>query len=68
MKKGSNGHNKFWNPVKIFVRTLLGQWEKRDKVSDEIYLVNPQVVKNDLSDVADEPQDELLDSNQDDRN
>lgn len=64
MKQNGNGHRGFWNPVKIFIRALLGQWEKRDKVDGEIYLVNPEVVKNDLEDVADEPQNE----SQSDRN
>jgi hypothetical protein len=72
LNKDSNGHRGFWNPVKIFVRALLGQWEKRDKVSDEIYLVNSQIVKNDLDDVADEPLNESHekseDKTQDDRN
>lgn len=64
MRQNGNGHRGFWNPVKIFIRALLGQWEKRDKVDGEIYLVNPEVVKNDLEDVADEPQNE----SQSDRN
>ncbi|RUT07058.1 hypothetical protein DSM106972_023190 [Dulcicalothrix desertica PCC 7102] len=64
MGKNGNGHRGFWNPVKIFIRTLLGQWEKRNKVDDEIYLVNSEVVKNDIDDVVDEPHDE----SQDDRN
>jgi len=64
LKQNGNGHRGFWNPVKIFIRALLGQWEKRDKVDGEIYLVNPEVVKNDLEDVADEPQNE----SQSDRN
>lgn len=64
LTKNGNGHRGFWNPVKTFIRALLGQWEKRDKVDDEIYLVNSEVVNNDLEDVADEPQDE----SQDDRN
>ncbi|MBR8833112.1 MAG: hypothetical protein DSM106950_03460 [Stigonema ocellatum SAG 48.90 = DSM 106950] len=64
MRKNGNGHRGFWNPVKIFIRALLGQWEKRDKVDDEIYLVDSEVVKNDLEDVADQPQNE----SQDDRN
>lgn len=64
MRQNGNGHRGFWNPVKIFIRALLGQWEKRDKVDGEIYLVNPEVVKNDLEDVADEPQNE----SQNDRN
>jgi len=64
LRQNGNGHRGFWNPVKIFIRALLGQWEKRDKVDGEIYLVNPEVVKNDLEDVADEPQNE----SQNDRN
>jgi hypothetical protein len=64
LSNNGNGHRGLWNPVKIFIRALLDQWEKRDKVDGEIYLVNPEVVKNDLEDVADEPQSE----SQDDRN
>jgi hypothetical protein len=58
LNKNSNGHQGFWNPVKIFIRTLLGVWEKEDKVSGEIYLVDSEVVKTDLEDVVDEPQEE----------
>ncbi|RAM47960.1 MAG: hypothetical protein C6Y22_30545 [Hapalosiphonaceae cyanobacterium JJU2] len=64
MSEKRNGHRGFFYPVKIFIRTLLSQWEKRDQVSDEIYLVDSDVVKNDLEDVVDQPQDE----SQDDRN
>ena len=61
MSKNGNGHRGFWNPVKIFIRVLLGQWEKRDKVDDEMYLVDSEIVKNDLEDVADQPQNESYD-------
>ncbi|PAX59788.1 hypothetical protein [Brunnivagina elsteri] len=57
MSKNGNGHRGFWNPVKIFIRTLSQFWEKRDEVSGEIYLVDSEVVKDDLEDVALEPQD-----------
>jgi hypothetical protein len=65
LREKGNGRKGFFNPVKIFIRTLLNQWEKRDKVSDEIYLVDSEVLKNDLEDVADKPQD---DESQNDRN
>ena len=51
-----NGHRGFWNPVKVFIRTFSRLWAKWDKVSGEIYLVDSEVVKSDLEDVADEPQ------------
>ncbi len=51
-----NGHQGFWNPVKIFIRTLSVCWEKEDKITGEIYLLDSEVVKSDLEDGADEPQ------------
>ncbi|MGB3639994.1 MAG: hypothetical protein WBA39_20825 [Rivularia sp. (in: cyanobacteria)] len=54
MSKNGNGHRKVFNPVRIFLRLLLGQWEKRDMVNDETYLVNSEVVKDDLDDMSDE--------------
>lgn len=63
MSKNGNGHRGFWNPVKVFIRTLLKVWEKEDKVTGETYLVDSEVVKKDLEDVADEPQDESLNDN-----
>jgi hypothetical protein len=57
LNQNGNGHQGFWNPVKIFIRTLSQFWEKRDEVSGEIYLVDSEVVKDDLEDVASEPQD-----------
>jgi hypothetical protein len=56
LNQNGNGHRGFWNPVKIFIRTLLRLWEKEDKVSGETYLVDSEVVNSDLDDVADEPQ------------
>ncbi len=58
MNQNGNGHRGFWNPVKIFIRTLSQFWEKRDQVSGEIYLVDSEVVKEDLEDVVSEPQDQ----------
>jgi len=58
LSKNGNGHQGFWNPVKVFIRTLLRFWEKEDKISGEKYLVDSEVVKKDLEDVADEPQEE----------
>ncbi|MBW4629003.1 MAG: hypothetical protein KME49_26715 [Brasilonema octagenarum HA4186-MV1] len=34
-KKG-NGHQGFFNPVRIFLRLLSGLWEKRDMVNDAL--------------------------------
>lgn len=51
-----NGHKGFWNPVKVFIRTLMNMWEKEDNVSGDTYLVDSEVVKADLDDVADQPQ------------
>jgi hypothetical protein len=58
LNQNGNGHRGFWNPVKIFIRTLSQFWEKRDQVSGEIYLVDSEVVKEDLEDVVSEPQDQ----------
>jgi hypothetical protein len=58
IKNNGNGHRGFWNPVKVFILTLSQLWEKRDKASGEIYLVDSEVVKRDLDDVADEPHQE----------
>jgi hypothetical protein len=44
LNQNGNGHRGFWNPVKVFIRTLLRLWEKEDKVSGEIYLVDSEVV------------------------
>jgi hypothetical protein len=63
LSKNGNGHRGFWNPVKVFIRTLLKLWEKEDKVTGETYLVDSEVVKKDLEDVADEPQEESLNDN-----
>ncbi len=58
MSKNGNGHRGFWNPVKVFIRLFQGVWKKRDEVSGETYLVDSEVVKEDLEDVADEPHQE----------
>jgi hypothetical protein len=58
-----NGHRGFWNPVKIFIRVFSRIWEKQDKVTGEDYLVDVEVVKSDLEDVADEPQSESQNDN-----
>jgi hypothetical protein len=56
--KNGNGHKGFWNPVKVFIRTLFKLWEKEDKISGENYLVDSEIVKADIEDVADEPHNE----------
>ncbi|NJM23248.1 MAG: hypothetical protein HC836_35250 [Richelia sp. RM2_1_2] len=58
MSKNGNSHRGFWNPVKIFIRLFQGIWEKEDKVSGDTYLVDTEVVKEDLEDVASEPHQE----------
>ncbi|RAM53099.1 MAG: hypothetical protein C6Y22_03170 [Hapalosiphonaceae cyanobacterium JJU2] len=55
MSKNGNGHRGFWNPVKVFIRLIQGVWKKRDEVSGETYLVDSEVVRDDLDDIADEP-------------
>ncbi len=55
MNQNGNGHRGFWNPVKIFIRLFQGVWKKRDEVSGETYLVDSEVVEQDLEDIADEP-------------
>lgn len=61
MTKNGNGHRGFWNPVKVFIRLVLGRWMKEDKVTGERYLVDSEDVKRDLDDIADEPQDQSTD-------
>jgi hypothetical protein len=56
IKKNGNGHQGFWNPVKVFIHLIQGVWRKWDEVSGETYLVDSEVVESDLEDVADEPQ------------
>ncbi|WP_414623852.1 hypothetical protein [Calothrix sp. CCY 0018] len=55
MSKNGNGHRDVWNPVKVFIRLFQGVWKKRDEVSGETYLVDSEVVRDDLDDIADEP-------------
>jgi hypothetical protein len=55
LNQNCNGHRGFWNPVKIFIRLFQGVWKKRDEVSGETYLVDSEVVEQDLEDIADEP-------------
>jgi len=55
LTENSNGHRGFWNPVKIFIRIIQGVWKKQDKVSGETYLVDSEVVREDLEDIADQP-------------
>jgi hypothetical protein len=61
LSKNGNGHRGFWNPVKVFIRLVLGRWMKEDKVTGERYLVDSEDVKRDLDDLADEPQDQSTD-------
>lgn len=55
MSKNGNGHRRFFNPVKVFIRLIQGVWKKYDEVSGETYLVDSEVVRQDLEDVADQP-------------
>ncbi|KAF3887481.1 MULTISPECIES: hypothetical protein [Nostocales] len=57
MNKNGNGHQGFWNPVKIFIRLVLNRWMKEDKITGERYLVDSEDVNTELDDIADEPQD-----------
>jgi hypothetical protein len=61
LSKNGNGHRGFWNPVKVFIRLVLGRWMKEDKVTGERYLVDSEDVKRDLDDIADEPEDQSTD-------
>jgi hypothetical protein len=61
LTKNGNGHRGFWNPVKVFIRLVLGRWMKEDKVTGERYLVDSEDIKRDLDDIADEPQDQSTD-------
>lgn len=56
-KQNGNGHRRFFNPVLVFLRLVLGQWEKQDRVSGEPYIVDSEKVREDLEDVADEPEE-----------
>ncbi|MBD2777849.1 hypothetical protein [Iningainema tapete] len=56
MSKNGNGHQGLFNPVKIFIRIIQGVWKKRDEVSRETYLVDSEVVEQDLDDIADQPE------------
>lgn len=54
MSNNGNGHRGFFNPVVIFLRLLLKQWEKRDVAKDETYLIDAEAVKDSLDDMRDE--------------
>ena len=58
MNKNGNGHKRFFNPVRVFLRLLSGLWEKQDMVDDETYLINSDDVKDNLEDMSDEPPSE----------
>jgi hypothetical protein len=58
LKKNGNGHRKFFNPARVFLRLLSGLWEKRDMVNDETYLINADEVKDNLADMSDEESEE----------
>jgi hypothetical protein len=58
-----NGHQVFWNPVKIFIRLVLGRWMKEDKITGERFLVDAEDVRRELDDIADEPHDDSLNDN-----
>ncbi|GAB1541827.1 hypothetical protein NUACC21_45000 [Scytonema sp. NUACC21] len=53
--RNGNGHKGFFNPVKVFIHILQNVWKKQDKVSGETYLVDSEVVEQDLDDIADQP-------------
>jgi hypothetical protein len=63
LSKNGNGHQGFWNPVKVFIRLVLKRWIKEDKITGEKYLVDSEDVIRELDDIADEPQDQLYDDN-----
>ncbi len=63
MSKNSNGHQGFWNPVKVFIGLVLGRWMKEDKVTGERYLVDSEDVARDLDDIADESQNNSQNDN-----
>jgi hypothetical protein len=56
--KNGNGHQGFFNPVRIFLRLLSGLWEKRDMVNDETYLINADEVKDNLDDMSEDETEE----------
>jgi hypothetical protein len=58
LSKNGNGHQRFFNPVRIFLRLLSGLWEKRDMVNDETYLINSDDVKDNLEDMGEEEPEE----------
>ena len=63
LSNNGNGHRRFFNPVKIFIRLLLGRWMKEDKVTGERYFVDAEDVIRELDDIADEPQDDSQNDN-----
>jgi hypothetical protein len=63
LSKNGNGHQGFWNPVKVFTRLVLGRWMKEDKVTGERYLVDLEDVARDLDDIAHESQDNSQNDN-----
>ncbi len=56
--KNGNGHQGFFNPVRIFLRLLSGLWKKRDMVNDETYLINADEVKDNLDDMSEDETEE----------
>ncbi|BAZ09218.1 hypothetical protein NIES4071_10250 [Calothrix sp. NIES-4071] len=59
MSKNVNGNgHRIWNPVKIFIRLIQRIWKKQDLISGETYLVDLEVVKQDLDDIADDPDEQ----------
>ncbi|MEC4882144.1 MAG: hypothetical protein SAL70_12505 [Scytonema sp. PMC 1070.18] len=54
-----NGHQTFFNPVRVFLQLLSGLWEKRDMVNDETYLINSDDVKDNLEDMSEEEPEEV---------
>ncbi|MEC4816337.1 MAG: hypothetical protein SAK29_24175 [Scytonema sp. PMC 1069.18] len=63
VKSNGNGYRGFWNPVKVFIRVLLGRWMKEDKITGERYLVDSQDVQRELDDITDEPSDNSQNEN-----
>jgi hypothetical protein len=58
VKNNGNGHRGFFNPVKIFIRIIQNVWKKQDQITGGIYLVDSEVVRQDLDDVADQPDEQ----------
>jgi hypothetical protein len=55
ISQNGNGHRKFFDPVITLIRLLLDQWEKKDEVTGEIFMIDETTARDDFEDRTDEP-------------